>query len=95
MSDDQKPSPDSSESIRCSAADGSQLPDNPGRSADIKEINADTWSMICTCVLLSISGIVLACVEGPQFHHGLMIGVGATMVLVSSWRRKALISNVK
>lgn len=58
---------------------------------DESEVRGDTISMCVVCSLMAIAGIVLACIEGPQFNHGLMIGVGSTMVLLSLWRQRALL----
>lgn len=39
------------------------------------------------CLWLIASGAIAACLEGPRFHHGAMIGVGAAMLAVDAGRK--------
>lgn len=64
---------------------------SPAEEARKSEIKAETFEMQVVCSLMVIVGFALMFIEGPQFHHGLMIGVGSTMVLLSGWRKRALL----
>lgn len=58
------------------------------------ELRSDTVGMCVMCGLLAIVGAVTAFIEGPQFHHGLMIGFGSVMILLALWRHRALSKKV-
>lgn len=49
-----------------------------------------SYAYFCAFILVAsgISLVVLS--EGPEFHHGLMIGIGAMYPIVALWRSRAL-----
>lgn len=59
------------------------------------QIKNDTLIMVLSAIGLTVVGAVDSFVSHPQFHHGVMIGVGATLPLVALWRQRALLGRLE
>jgi len=60
--------------------------------SETEELKKETTETFVASIGLVFVGAMLLIVEGPRFHHGLMIGAGLMLPLTASWRKRALLS---